>query len=165
MNNIGTAQQRILGVLADRPRNSMSLWQLKAALWGTRRYYRHFARHSISKTRLQPGDAANLNRSLDGLCKRDLIDEGDWQRRRITLTPEGLQAHQVMHGCESLPIDTMLSLAAKRGSLRGHGLPRPKGLPSAGWYSVQQRRSHRYLYWRWKDESRIRSTCLGRLVT
>ena len=165
MNNIGTAQQRILGVLADRPRNSMSLWQLKAALWGTRRYYRHFARHSISKTRLQPGNAANLNRSLNGLCKRGLIDEHDMQRRRITMTPEGLRVHLAATSCESLPVSIVLSLAAKMGSLRGHGLPRPEGLPSTGWYSVQQRRSHRYLYWRWKDDSRIRSTCLGRLVT
>ena len=165
MSNIGTAQQRILSILADQPRNSMSLWQLKAALWGTQRYYRHFARHSISKIRLQPGDAANLNRSLNGLSKRGLIDERDRQRRRITLTPEGLQAHQAATSCESLPINTVLSLAAKMGSVRGHGLPRPEGLPSTGWYSVQQRRSHRYLYWRWKDDSRIRSSCLGRLVT
>ena len=141
MNNIGTAQQRILGVLADQPR------------------------HSILKTRLQPGDAANLNRSLNGLCKRGLIDEHDMQRRRITLTPEGLRAHLAAASCESLPVDTVLSLAAKMGSLRGHGLPRPDGLPSTGWYSVQQRRSQRYLYWRWKDDNRIRSTCLGRLVT
>ena len=141
MSNIGTEQQRILDVLADQPR------------------------HSILKTRLQPGDAANLNRSLNGLCKRGLIDEHDMQRRRITLTPEGLRAHLAAASCESLPVDTVLSLAAKMGSLRGHGLPRPDGLPSTGWYSVQQRRSQRYLYWRWKDDNRIRSTCLGRLVT
>ncbi len=164
MSNIGTQQQRILGILAEQPQHSMNLWQLKAVLWGKRRYYRHFACHSILRTKLKSGDAANLNRSLDGLCKRGLIDEGDWQRRRITLTPEGLQAHQATASCESLPVEAVLSLAAKMGSLRGHGLPRPEGLPSAGWYSVQQRRSNRYLYWRWKDDSGIRSTCLGRLV-
>jgi len=49
------------------------------------------------------------------------------------------------------PADEVLELARARPTVRG--LPRPEGLPVAGWYSVQKRAGLRYLFYRWHNDA------------
>lgn len=60
------------------------------------------------------------------------------------------------------PTADVLDQARQRTTIRG--LPRPAGQPAGGYYQVMRRPPARvYLYWRWRDGTRLRGKCLGRI--